>query len=424
MSSDDSAACPVDHGEAAASLTDPAVLADPKAFCAALRAQDKIRFDPGANAWLVARYDDLDKVLGDPVTFSMEKAWEQLWSKDFMEIMEREGGGWFPDAIMTDPPNHTRVRRLMEKAFTAQRIRQLEPLITARTVEMIEKFAGRGHFDAVTEFAMPLTISIMAEQLGMTEVDHATIERWAAAVIAQIGRLLTPEQMIENAKIVCECQKFVIAMVKARQAQPSEDLISDLVHARNEDGGDAMSFGELVASARALLIGGNDSTASAISNLLFLLATRPDLAEQLHGHVDDDRFVSRFVEETLRFLPPTRGNTRVTTREVELGGETIPAGATMVTLFGSANEDDAQFPDAGAFDMSRPNLARHMSFGAGAHRCVGLALARMELKVVAREIARRLKDIRLAIDPADISAKQDIATYTIRSLPLTFKRRA
>jgi cytochrome P450 len=422
MSSDKSAGCPVAHGEGM-SLTDPAVLADPKAFCAALRQEEKIRFDPGANGWLVARYDDLDKVLADPVAFSMEKAWVKLWSQDFMDIMERDGGGWFPDAIMTDPPNHTRIRRLMEKAFTTHRIRQLEPLITARTVERIELLADRGRFDAVSDFALPLTISIMAEQLGMTEVDAATIERWSAAMIAQIGRLLSPEEMIENAKIVCECQKFVIEMVKARQARPSEDLISDLVHARAEDGGDAMSFGELVASARAFLIGGNDSTASAITNMLLLLATRPDLQEQLHEHVDDDRFVSRFVEELLRFLPPTRGNTRVTTREVELGGQTIPAGSTMITLFGSANEDDAQFPDAAEFDMGRPNLAKHMSFGAGAHRCVGLALARMELKVVAREIARRLKDIRLAIDPADISAKQDIATYTIRNLPLTFKRR-
>ena len=404
-------------------LTDEAVLADPKAFCAAVRREEGIPFDPGAGGYLVARYEDLDKVLADPVTFSMEKAWQRLWSQDFMDIMAKDGGGWFPDAIMTDPPNHTRIRRLMEKAFTPHRIKQLEPLITARTVEMIEKFADLGRFDGVSDFALPLTISIMAEQLGMTDVDPVQIERWAAAVIAQIGRMLTPEQMIENAKIVCECQKFVIDMVKERQAKPTDDLISDLVHARTEDGEEVLDFGELVASARAFLIGGNDSVASAISNLLFILATRPDLAEQLHASVDDDRFVTRFVEEMLRFAPPTRGNTRVTTREVELGGQTIPEGATIITLFGSANEDEAQFGHPAAFDMNRPNLAKHMSFGAGAHRCVGLALARMELKVVAREVARRLEDIRLDIAPEDIPYKSDIATYTIKRLPLTFARR-
>lgn len=337
--------------------------------------------------------------------------------------MAKDGGGWFPGAIMTDPPNHTRIRRLMEKAFTPHRIKQLEPLITARTVEMIERYADRGRLDGVSDFALPLTISIMAEQLGMTEVDPVKIERWSAAVIAQIGRMLTPEQMIENAKIVCECQQFVIGMVKERQAQLTEDLISDLVQDRNEDGEDVLDFGELIASARSFLIGGNDSIASAISNLLFILATRPDLAEQLHDRQDDDRFVTRFVEEMLRFAPPTRGNTRATTREVELGGQIIPEGSTIVTLFGSANEDPDQLASPDAFDIDRPNLARHMSFGAGPHRCVGLALARMELKVVAREVALRFKDIRLDIAPEDIPYKSDITTYTIKSLPLTFARR-
>jgi cytochrome P450 len=405
-------------------LTDESVLADPKAFCAALREEDRIRFDPGAGGYLVARYDQLNEVLSDPVTYSMELAWERLWSDDFKEIMARDGGGWFPDAIMTDPPNHSRIRRLMEKAFTPHRIKQLEPLITARTVEMIEKYADKGRFDGVTDFAMPLTIGIMAEQLGMTDIDPVKIERWAAAVIAQIGRMLSPEQMIENAGIVCECQKFVIEMVKERQQTPTEDLISDLVHARTEDGEEVLDFGELVASARAFLIGGNDSIASAISNMLFILATRPDLAEQLHASLDDDRFVTRWVEEMLRFMPPTRGNTRVTTRDVELDGQVIPAGSTIITLFGSANEDEAQFPNAASFDINRPNLARHMSFGAGAHRCVGLALARMELKVVAREVARRLTDIRLDIAPEDIPYKSDIATHTIKRLPLTFSRRS
>lgn len=404
-------------------LTDQSVLADPKAFCAALREERRIRFDAGAGGYLVAHHDQLSEVLSDPVTYSMELAWERLWSDDFKDIMARDGGGWFPDAIMTDPPNHTRIRRLLEKAFTPHRIKQLEPLITARTVAMIEKYADDGRFDGVNDFALPLTIGLMAEQLGMTDLDPAKIDRWATAVIAQIGRMLTPEQMIENAKIVCECQQFVIEMVKERQQTPTEDLISDLVHARNEDGGDVLDFGELVASARAFLIGGNDSIASAISNMLYLLATRTDLAEQLHASLDDDRFVTRWVEELLRFMPPTRGNTRVTTRDVELDGQAIPKGSTIITLFGSANEDEAQFPNAENFDINRPNLARHMSFGAGAHRCVGLALARMELKVVAREVSRRLTDIRLDIDPANIPYKSDIATLTMKRLPLTFRRR-
>ncbi len=417
--------CPVAHDETetASDFTDLSILKDPKDFYRALRQQDKIRFDPVLGAWLIARYDDLQQVLANQDAFSLDRAWQTLWSEEFKAILERDGGGWFPDAIMTDPPNHTRIRRLMEKAFTTHRVKQIEGRVTERTVEMIEKFADAGRCDGVTDFAIPLTINIMAEQLGMTEVDPAEIERWSMAMTQQIGRMVTPDKMAENARIVCDAQLFVIDLVKQRQAQRSEDLISDLVYAQTEDGEDVMSFGEIVASARAFLIGGNESISTALANVLFALATRPELAEQLYASVDDDRVMSRFVEELLRIAPPARATARVTTRDVEIGGQLIPEGSLVMTMFAAANDDETQFACPRDFDITRPNLARHLSFGSGIHRCVGLALARMEVKVVAREVVRRLKDIKVAVPLDELPYRLNIANHALESLPLSFVRR-
>jgi cytochrome P450 len=418
-----SSACPVSHGATSSTLADVGVLADPKDFYKALRQEKGLHYDPKLGAYLVSRYEDLQAVLSDPITFSLEKAWGGLWSEEFQAILARDGGGFFPDAIMTDPPNHTRVRRLIEKVFTAHRIKELEPAITAQAIELIEGLADRGKADGVKDLALPVTIRIMAAQLGMTDVDLETIERWSSAFTAQIGRMVTAEEVAENAQIVCECQHFVIDLVRQRQQQPAQDLISYLVHARTEDNDPVLTFGEIVASARAFLIGGNETISTSIGKMLLTLASRTDLARALYASLDDDRTFNRFAEELVRIAAPARATSRVTTRDVVLGGEEIPAGSLIMTMFGSANDDETQFSNSREFDMERANLGKHMGYGAGIHRCVGVSLARMEIKVITREIVRRLDDIRLAIPVEEISYRLNIASHAIESLPLIFRRR-
>src|SRR5262249_51334938 len=146
---------------------------------------------------------------------------------EFKEILIRDGQGFFPDAIMTDPPFHTRIRRLLDKAFTAHRVKELEPRITAIIGDLIDKIADRGEGDAVKDCAVPMTIAIICEQLGLGEVEPKTIARWSSAVTAQIGRMQNREQMVENAKDVCELQNFLIAKMREREKEPKEDMISD-----------------------------------------------------------------------------------------------------------------------------------------------------------------------------------------------------
>jgi cytochrome P450 len=412
------------------SRLDPLIRNNPFPFYQALREQRPVYYDAKLDVYLVTRYADIETVLRDPLTFSLEHGYQDRYANGFVdelaEIMNRDGGGFIRDVIACDPPEHTRLRKLLDKAFTAHRVKTLEPGIRQIVVDIIEPLATRGHGDGMTDFGIPLTARIICEQLGFDfdEVGTERIARWSNALLAQIGRMQTRDEMIENARAICDLQNYIIPHIKARETQPREDMISDLVHARLDDEQNpALSFEEKVSSVRALLIAGNDTTAAAITNLLMVLATQPELAQQLRASVDDERLMTRFVEEVLRLAPPVHGLFRTAMKEVDLGGIRLPAMAQVCILFASANYDEARFGQPCSLDMQRGNAGSHMTFGAGIHRCIGASLARMEIRIAAQEILRRLDNIQLAIPAEDINYLPTLATHTITSLPLTFTRR-
>ncbi len=423
--------CPVAGREVdlkTATLQDNELRAHPNEFYWAMRHEDPVHYDEGISMWLVSRFEDLQAVLADPITFSVEVGYKDSYAKgffdEFKEILERNGGGFFPDAIMTDPPEHTRVRKLMEQAFTAHRVKQLEPEITAVVSRLIDRFADQGHADGVKDFAVPMTIEIICAQLGITEFDPEKVQAWSLAVTAQISQMQDHDRMVENANLICELQNFLIAEIQKRQETPQDDLLSDLIHAKSEDEANpTLTFKEVVSLARALMIAGNETTATALGNLLYFLATNADMQQALYDNVDDERYTTRFVEELLRLEPPVRGLARTTTKEVQLGGATLPKGAHMLLLYASANDDETVFECPRKFDMQRKNIGRQVAFGGGVHRCVGLSLARMEVKVAAREFVRRLKDIKLDMPAEDVRYLPTVATRSIERLPLTFSKR-
>lgn len=412
------------------SLTDPAIQAHPNAFYSKLRKEDPVHYDEKLGMWLVSRYDDIVTLLRDPQTFSDKQGYEAQYAsgffKEFKQILEEQGGGFFPDVIKSDPPEHTRIRKLMDGAFSAHRVKMLEPAITRIIAELTEqvadKAAGGKVIDGIKDFAIPLTIAVICEQLGMQQYDGKKISEWSVAVTAQIGRMQNREQMVENAKKVCDLQNYIIGQMKDREANPKEDMISDLVHAHTEDGG-KLTFGEAVSLVRALIIAGNDTTATAIGNLLFILATQPALAQQLYDNVEDERLLTRFVEELLRFAPPVRGLAKMATRDTELGGVKLPKGAHMLVLYGSGNDDETRFECPRTFDASRGNVGNHVAFGVGIHRCIGASLARMEIRVAAKELIKRVTNIKLAIPADEVTYHPTVATHSISSLPLTLTRR-
>lgn len=428
-----SGGCPMGFGNGSVkdlSMTDPQAMKTPGPFYQALRSQSPVHYDAKLNMWLVSRYDDIVTVLRDPLTYSDKHGYAAQYASGFFEefkqILERDGGGFFPDVIKSDPPEHTRVRKLMDKAFTAHRVATLEPQINALVNKLIDQLiakAGDGQVvDGVNDFAIPLTIAVICEQLGFGQLSADKVKAWSQAVTAQIGRMQNREQMLANAAQICELQNFIIAEMRAREAQPREDMVSDLVHAETEDG--KLEFAEAVSLVRAMIIAGNDTTASAIGNLLYVLATQPEVAKTLHASVDDDRLLNRFVEELLRTEPPVRALAKMTTKEVELGGVKLPAHAHIMVMYASGNDDETQFECPRKFDLNRPNLGKHVAFGVGVHRCIGASLSRMEIKVVAREVVRRLGDIKLTIPVSEITYAPTVAVRTIERLPITFTKRA
>jgi cytochrome P450 len=266
------ATCPELGGDAALlnmSLADSAILTKPNDYYRAPRSGDPVHYDQQLGVYMVSRYADLQTVFRDPITFSQEKGWHQQFARGYLEeelkeILIRDGGGYFPEAILRDPPRHARVRRLMEKAFSGRRVMLLESTIRKVIGELIEKVADRGYADGVTDFAMPMTIAIMCEQLGVNHRDGEKIEKWSRAYTAQVGGLQDRATMLEHAKQICDLQNYIIAQVRARQANRTEDMISDLVYARlNDEENPTLTFEEIVALARAMLVGGNDTTATA-----------------------------------------------------------------------------------------------------------------------------------------------------------------
>lgn len=423
--------CPVDHASILGnvSLADPLIQAQPNAFYRAMRLNDPVHYDEKLKMWLVSRYEDIIEVLRDPITYSDKLGFEGIYAGDFFEeyknILIRDAGGFFPAGIKDDPPAHTRIRGLMEKAFTAHRVATLEPDITAVVADMVERIMAKGEagevVDGVHDFAVPLTVRIICEQLGVAQDYAKEIESWSAAATAQISAMQTREKMLANARLMADLQKFIIGEMKDREANPREDMVSDIVHATLNDRS-KLEFGEAVNVIQSLIIAGNDTTATGIGNLLFLLATRPEVLKALEDSADDERLLRRFVEELLRIEPPVRALAKMTIREVTLNGTRLPAHAPMLVVYASGNDDETVFACPRDFDMDRKNLGSHVAFGAGVHRCIGASLARMEIKVAARELVKRV-NITLAIPPEEIPYLPTVATRTISKLPLRVTRR-
>ena len=406
-------------------FTDPAIQEKPNAFYRALREQDPVHFEEQLGVYLVSRYDDVNTVLRDPVTFSQELGYYSQMARGYLdelkEVLRRDGGGWFPDVVNVDPPRHARARKLTQQAFTARRIKALESQFEEQVDRLIDKFVARGEFDGLDDLALPMAIGFSTSQLNIDDLDQDTIRSWGAAYLSQFTPLESREHMLEIAGKLCDLQKYLIRFVKERMDHPGADMLSDLIAARIDDEeSPKLTFAELVATTRAFLINTHDSTSTALANILFAVATNPKVAEEFYASAEDGARMGRLVEEIIRLEPPVRAMSRVTTKAVELGGTSLPEGAHLLVLFASANDDEAAFQDARAFDADRPGLSKSMTFGAGDHLCLGISLARMQLRVAATKVAERLKSLRLAVPKEEIRFLPNIAVLSMQSLPLKF----
>lgn len=329
--------------------------------------------------WLLSRYEDVKKALFDWRTFSSAFAGR-------IAIPHTTPSDNIPGIpIETDPPAHSEYRNMVLKHFLRAEVNKLEPEMTRVAGELVEKFAGRGSCDIVSEYATPLLTHSLGLFLKLPHGDIARIEAWANAVFA--NRSKDPEGAVQGQK---ELAAYIRAQMAERRVNPREDLFSHL--ANLEVNGQPLSEAELVGYGRIILLAGREAVIDAIGNSLWYLAQNPAARRRL---ASEPELMNDAVEEFLRYLSPIQLLGRVATTDVELHGQTIRKGESVAMMYGSANRDERAFPQADACILDRrPNA--HLAFGTGPHACIGSSLARLDLRVAIREFLGQIPEFRLS----------------------------
>jgi len=404
-------------------LLDPAVQADPFGYYDQLRTHHPVRRMPGTGFYVLTRYEDLRAVLRDPQTFSNTLDLEELSGEKarqlgalFHQRLAEKGWPHVPTLHQSDPPEHTRYRRLLNKVFSPGRVRQMIPDVQRICDQLIDAFAGNGRAEFVQEFAFPLPGIVISEQLGLAASEIGTFRRWADAMLAPAQGLLTDEDTaLKYADIEAEAQHYLADIFQARKTHPTGDLISALVAASEEEER-PLSMPELQNLLQQLITGGYITTADAITSAMWLLTQNPEQTKQLKTN---PALIKAFAEESLRMLAPVQGLFRKATRDVELHGVNIPAGSILHVRYGAANRDPGTFDEPDTFDVTREHVMRHMSFGQGPHACVGAPLARQELVTAFERLLARLDDLRLDPDQ-QVERNPGLLFYSFKTLPLRF----
>ena len=338
------------------------------------------------------------------------------------EIAEVMKEGYPPvDTMLTaDPPEQRRFRTLIAKAFSVGRVEGLTPKIQAIADELIGSFAEGGAIDFVSAFAQPLSLTVIADQLGVPRAELPLFRTWTDSFVAQLGQMADLETQVASAKMIVEFQKYFVDRLEERRAKPENDILSDIVHAR-VDGERSLDVSECLSILQQLLVAGNETTASALAEGLWLLMNNPD---QLALVQNDLSLIPNLVEEVLRLATPTANMWRVTNRDVEMGGVTIPANSMCLLRYAGANRDPEKFEDPDRFDIRRKNVSEHIAFGAGVHFCVGAALARKELNIGFRTLLSRFEGFRLQPGAAEPEHQPNILLWGFHSLPIELSPRA
>jgi cytochrome P450 len=377
-------------------LFSPEFREDPYPLYRAMRQGSRqVRFGP-VELWFLSRYEDVLSALKRPEIFSSTAFREQqrpeLRRSDVPQETLRELREValvnVPTVINTDPPEHARYRGILNRGFTPREIGSIEPRVRAVAEQLVDELLARGGpTDLVRDFTVPVPVTIIAELLGVDPGRREAFKRWSDAFVSRGSRDSALEPIVARMR---EFNEYFAAEIERRRSHPSDDLISKLVHTETAEG--RLSALEILAFSRLLLVAGNETTTNLVGNAVIALLEHPDQLERVRAEPD---LIPNVVEETLRFDPPVQALPRLAMRDVELGGEKISAGATVMLMIGAANRDPARFPDPDRFDVLRDTTG-HLGFGFGVHFCLGSHLARLESRCMLGAILGRMKNLRLA----------------------------
>jgi cytochrome P450 len=387
---------------------------DPLSVFARMREQSPVTSvitPEGQRAWLITRYEDVRRALADP---RLSKDWRKLRSPGF--VPDPSVGFLMAHMLNADPPDHTRLRRLVQKAFTPGRVAALRPRIEAITGALLDAMAEGavaagdspdGAIDLITAFAFPLPMTVICELLGIPDGDRDEFKTWSQVILSSTATF--DEYRAAGGAMYA----YFTALLADKRAAPADDLLSALITAR--DSGDSLDEPELLAMIFLLLVAGHETTVNLIATGTLALLTHPAEFARLRS---DPSLLPGAVEELLRYANPLNHATdRYAPASFEVGGVLIPAGEPVLVVTSSANRDPARFPDPDRLDVGR-DASGHVAFGHGIHYCVGAPLARLEGEIAFGALLSRFPGLALAVDPAALRWRPSSLIHGLETLPV------
>ena len=355
-----------------------------------------LRVPPPFDAWVISRYDDVKHALTDHETFSSRVP----------------APPWF---IFFDPPVHTKLRGLISRAFTPRMIAALEPRVRQLSRELLDKTDGRAEFDLATEYAVPLAMQVIGGMIGIPAEDWSRFRQWSDIILtisySRSGGEEAERSLQNFRAVTAEMNEYLGGMIANRRRDPQDDLLTALIAA--EIDGERLSQQEILGFFQLLIVAGQETTANLIDNAILCFMEYPEQLARLRATPE---LLPSAIEEVLRYRSPLQWIMRTPRRDVELHGQTIPAGKLLLCMIGSANRDERQFPDAHIFNIARdPNP--HIAFGHGIHFCLGAALSRLEAKIALADLLARFSDFEPA-DDRPWPPRQALNVYGPATLPL------
>jgi cytochrome P450 PksS len=395
-------------------IVSPQFKANPFSFLAGLRSTAPVyltALPDKTPVWLISRYDDVVTLLRDErfvknrrTAMTTEQLRKMSWVPSMFRPLER-------NMLDLDPPDHTRLRALVHKAFTPTLIGQMRDRVQSLVDDLLEVVTLKGEMDLIKDYALPLPMTIITEILGVPTRDRNKFHGWSKAVVS----LTSPKATVRVIPSVWMFIRYLKQFFKTRRRDPQDDLASALILA--EEAGDKLSEDELLAMVFLLLIAGHETTVNLIGNGMLALIEHADQMEMLHRN---PTMIKTAVEELLRYTSPVFMSTERYAREdINIEGGTIPRGEMTLGVIGSANRDETVFENADALDITRePN--KHLSFGQGIHFCVGAPLARLEAQIAINTLLRRMPNIHLAVASESLRWRPSMLLRGLEGLPVAF----
>ncbi|WP_327368323.1 cytochrome P450 [Streptomyces sp. NBC_01217] len=374
----------------------PAFVADPYPAYAALRAAGRVHYFEPTDQWLVPHYADVSALLRD-----------RRLGRTYLHRFTHEEFGRTPPPAEHEPfhtlngqglldleaPDHTRIRRLVSKAFTPRTVEQLVPTVRRLAAGLVDSFVEAGGGDLLTAVAEPLPVAVIAEMLGIPQSDRAPLRPWSAAICGMFELNPSDDTARAAVRASLDFSAYLRELIEERRRNPGTDLVSALIAAHDE--GERLSEQEMISTCVLLLNAGHEATVNTTVNGWWTLLRHP---EQLAALRADHGLLPTAVEELMRYDTPLQMFERWILDDIEIDGTVIPRGSEVALLFGSANRDPARFPAPDTLDLARTENP-HITFGAGIHFCLGAPLARVELAASFGELLRRAPKMRLAAEP-------------------------